>query len=154
MNFMLCQNLINLESLFKCFYSNDDNLSSSHFKLIIDRKITNCPLSLDQNNTRMSLINTDLIYINNAVTGDILPPIFTKKKTKGFSVDTVIHHELVQFYKTLLVSTFSEKMPIQVHLILNDVHILLSTIPNFDNKNKVIAATLIETPFLDIGEKY
>jgi len=153
MNFMLCQNVFNLESLFQCFGGGkEQNEKKKDFTLVIDRKIASYPYSLDKLNARVSLIDLDLKYINDAQTGKVLPPIFLKKHTKGESISTVIHPSVLPFYKNLLISTFNERSTIKLHIILNNIHILISTIPVYDHQNKLIAVTLFETPYNDVEE--
>jgi hypothetical protein len=155
MQFMLCGNFMNLESLFQCFYSKPKEQISKRngqFSLVIDKRLSTYPYALKQDNTRVSIVDNKTNYLNTPTFETILPPIFVRKNIKGELLEDVIHSDVAPFYKNLILSTFQERCIVKLHIILNDVHILLTAYPIYDNKKKVICCTLTETPFLDVTE--
>lgn len=158
MNFMLCQSIFNIESLLKCFSNGgggDINTSDKHdLQLIIDRDVKKYNFALDKSQTRMLMTTLDLHMLNNVQKNPVLPPLFKTLQTKGKKLDDVLHPQMVPFYKNVILSTLQEKTIIRLHIILNKVHILLSSVPVFDNNNTVVAITLLETPYTNIEQLF
>lgn len=158
MNFMLCQSIFNIESLLKCFSNGsreDINISDKHdLQLIIDRDTKKYNFALDKSQTRMIMTTLDLHMLNNVQRNTILPPLFKTLQTKGKKLDDVLHPQIVPFYKNVILSTLQEKTIIRLHVILNKVHILLSSIPVFDNNNAIVSITLLETPYTNIEQLF
>jgi hypothetical protein len=153
---MLCGNFLNLDSLFQCFYSRNKEKDTpiGKFSLVIDKRIGTYQYALSQDNTRVSLVDNKINYLNtpNINTNVLLPAIFITKQIKGRSLQDVIHPDVAPFYKNLILSTFQERSIVKLHIVLNNIHILLTTYPILDNKKKIIGCTLLETPFLDIAD--
>jgi hypothetical protein len=120
---------------------------------VIDRNTSIYPFALDKCHTRISIVGTNLVYLNNApIRSTILPSIFKGQKTLGRHLDDVVHPQVSPFYKDLVISTLSEKAIIKLHIILNSDHILLTSMPIFDKNNKIIAITLLETPYTSVQD--
>lgn len=157
MNFQLCQNFVSVDKLVECFtgtsnLENDmDVRKSLNFSLVIDKRISSYPYSLVSEDARISLVDLNIKYLNTPNLNTSLPAIFTTRKIKGRFLVDVIHPTVSSFYKNLMVSTFQERSVVRLHIILNNVHILLTTYPFFDNKNKVKGCTLVEIPFSNIA---
>ena len=151
-------NIVNIESLVSCLTGSGqgevtpNNNSNNIFNLIIDKRGKQFPYKLDLSNMRMTLISTDLSYISDYKKNIRIPLIFIRKKIKGCKMKECLHHEIYPFYKSIVVSCINEKEQIKLHVELNQVHILLSTIPVFDNVGNVIAITFVETPYQHVEE--
>lgn len=144
-----------VDSLCKCVFTQSDPDSNPNktnvFKLVIDRRIKDYPYLLDIANSRFSIIDTQLNYINTPdLTKSKLPPIFTTNQIQGKSLMDVLHPEVSVFYKDLLISCFQDKAIVKLHVVLNNAHILLTAYPVTDNRNTVMAGTIVETAFLDV----
>lgn len=157
MQFMLCGNFLNLETLFKCLGTKSSDASSSHrfdnsFSLVIDKRISTYPYALKLDHTRVSLVDMKTRFLNTPNKNTILPHIFTHKRTKGMFMHEAIHPDVAPFYKNLILSTLEEQSIIKLHIVLNDIHVLLTTYPILDNKKKIIGCTLLEIPYLDVAD--
>jgi hypothetical protein len=151
---MLCGNFLNLESLFQCFYNKnkENDTITGKFSLVIDKRISTYPYALKQESTRVSMVDKKTKYLNIPNSNQSLPAIFVTKQIKGKLLKDVIHPDVAPFYKNLILSTFQERNIVKLHIVLNNIHILLTTYPVLDNKKKIIGCTLLETPFLDIAD--
>jgi hypothetical protein len=147
---------MSFDSLFQCFYNKKNDLpkrNMGEFTLVIDKRISNYPYALKQEYTRISLLDIHTKYLNSPETiASALPPVFIKKRIKGNFMSDVIHPDVAPFYKNLVLSTIQESNVVKLHIVLNDVHILLTAYPILDNKRKIIGCTLLETPYLNVME--
>ena len=144
-----------IDSLCQCVFMMPDSTTKREnaniFKLVIDRRIKDYPYVLDIGSSRFSIVDVHMKYVNTPnLTKSKLPPIFTTSNTKGKNLVDVIHPEVSAFYKDLLISCFQDKSIVKLHVVLNNVHILLTAYPVTDNRNNVIAGTIVETAFLDV----
>jgi hypothetical protein len=93
-----------------------------------------------------------LEFLNNISRFKEVPQIFLTAETKGKVIDDVMHPLAIPFYKHVVVLTMNEKQAIRLHIVLNEVHLLITSLPVFDKNNKIIAVTLLETPFTSVQE--
>jgi hypothetical protein len=154
MSFQLCGNILGIESLFSCIINTqkqETEKNSNIFSLVIDKRISSYPFNIEENESRISIVDKNLKYLNTPKMLSSLPAIFLSKNIKGKQLMDVLHPEVAPFYRNLLLSSFQEKSIIKLHIILNSKHILLTTYPLIDNRNKIIAYTLVELPFTDVA---
>lgn len=153
MNFMLCQSFLNVDTLFKCFQPSQNSVrEDDQLKLEIDKSRMNHPYALDKHHSRITHINSNLEFLNNVQRFKEVPGIFLHPKTKGRQLEEVLHPLVVPFYKNIAISTLNEKQMIKLHIVLNGTHLLITSLPIFDKNNKIIAVTLIETPYTSVQD--
>lgn len=155
MQFMLCGNFLNFDKICQCFFNKNKEKDSSkpnigQYSLVIDKRLSTYSYALKQEQTRISLVDLKTAYINTPNLNTLLPPIFITKSIKGKLLQDVIHSDVAIFYKNLVLSTFHERDSVKLHVVLNEVHMLIMTYPILDNKKNIIGCSLLETPFLDV----
>lgn len=150
---MLCQNLFNVEALFKCFQPSENSVNpEKEITLEIDKTRAYRPYAIDKRHTRMCNLNPSLEFLNDISRFKEIPPIFLTQNTRGREIDDVMHPLAIPFYKNIIISTMNEKQTIRLQIVLNGVHLLITSLPIFDNNNKLIAVTILETPFTNVQE--
>ena len=155
MNIQLCGSLINVDTLFKCIGNKTNDADKRNvFSLVIDKRIKDYTFDIKFNDSRVSMLDYQLRYLNMPNLCTSLPAIFITKNVRGKLMVDVIHPDVASFYKNLISSCIQERSVVKLHIIMNRVHILLTTYPIFDNKNKIIiGCTLMETPFSEVSNK-
>ncbi len=155
MNFQLCGSLISVDNLFNCFGKQNHEIKDekvSRFTLLIDKRLDDYPFILDLENMRVSIIDDKCTYLNIPNHSGKLPLIFLDKQVKGKTITSVIHHEVSVFYENFTKTIFEKKNTHKVHIILNDIHILLIGVPVLDNNEKLVGCNLMEIPFMNTEE--
>jgi hypothetical protein len=148
---MLCQNLFNVESFFKCFQPSANSVNQDDgITLEIDKTRSYSHYAIDKRHTRISNLNQSLEFLNDISRFREIPPIFLTQNTRGREIDDVMHPLAIPFYKNIIISTMNEKQTIRLQIVLNGVHLLITSLPIFDKNNKLIAVTILETPFTNV----
>jgi hypothetical protein len=152
MNFAICNSFCSTDALFQCFFSNNKNnvVETQKFTLIVDKRLSTYPFDLYLERARVTVIDTNYEYLCNYNITKTLPPLFICKNIKGKRIEDAIHEDVVTFYKNIVKTTYEKNKAISLHVILNGKHILLITHPMYDNRNKIMACTLIEIPYSNI----
>lgn len=157
------ESIFNINLNFNMGTSNENKeVKKNIFKLVIVKSdVFNYELNLE--NSRITQFDTQLRFVNNApelVKTSILPPIYIKKTQIGKTISEVIHNDISTFYKNFVKSVIDHKNSLKLHIILNDIHILIIGIPIVDNRDNIIFCILYEIPyketenFLDLSDNY
>lgn len=153
MNISLCTNFLSFESLFSCFFQSSKEKSTHGvkiFRLTIDRRVSTYHFDLDTDHTRVSILDVATKYLNNPNLGTRLPGIFRTPHIRNRTLVEVMHQDIAAFYKNIILATIQDRTTVKLHIVLNDVHILITSYPIFDNKKKIIGCTLLEIPYMSV----
>lgn len=144
------ESIFNINLNFNMGGSNENkDVKKNIFKLVI-AKSDNFNYELNLDNSRITQYDTQLKFINNVpelVKTSILPPIYVKKIQMGKTISEVVHNDISTFYKNFVKSVIDHKNSLKLHIILNDIHILIIGIPILDNIDNIVFCVLYEIPY-------
>ena len=141
--------IFNINLNFNMGQNDNKDVKKNTFKLVIV-KTDNFNYELNLNNSRITQYDTQLKFTHNPpelVKTSILPAIYIKKNPMGKTIYDVVHNDISTFYKNFVKSVIDHKNNLSIHIILNDVHILIVGIPIFDNIDNVVFCQLYEIPY-------
>lgn len=143
------ESIFNINLNFNMGGSENKDVKKNIFKLVI-AKSDNFNYELNLDNSRITQYDTQLKFIYNVpelLKTSILPPIYVKKTQMGKTISEVIHNDISTFYKNFVKSVIDHKNSLKLHIILNDIHILVIGTPIFDNIDNTIFCLLYEIPY-------
>lgn len=154
--FSFLESCISTESLFNVnlnfnFGNSGDNkeVKKNTFKLVIVKNDKfNYDLCLD--GVRVSVYTPELKFAHNvpeSSKNSVLPAIYIKKTQINRHISEIIHGDISTFYKNFIKSVVDHKNSLKIHIILNDVHVLMIGTPIFDNVEQIVFCQLFEIPY-------
>ena len=150
--FTLVENLCKTDSIFNinmnCFFGGNDDKdkSKAEFRLkIVKNEDITC--ELDLTDIRVSIFDKKLNLLTVPNKSALIKNIFVRGNIVNKHITDVMFSEVSTFYKNFIKSVIDNKKSLKIHILLNDVDILVVGEPMFDNTDEVVACHLFEIPF-------
>ena len=145
----LCSN--SLDTLLKvdCVVNSENSKNSGKFSLTVDHRTDQYYYELDIINSRITLFNKELKLINIPSKNLILPNLCAKNNPINLYIYNAFFKEICNFYKSFIKTIMETGVNSKIHIILNNIHVLLIGNVIKNNRGIIIGASMIEIPYKD-----